>query len=255
MGDLIQAYDQRKVWLEGVGTAIVGRVNAGKSSLLNRLLHEERALVTPIPGTTRDVIESTVQIEGIPLRLMDTAGIRKVRGEVERMGIRLTEQKMHEADLVLIVVDGSRSLHRDDLDLIGKARDGKALLILNKSDLPSRIRDSELASVAGDLPLVRTSALRGDGIDHLCQCIRDTIMGEEDTAPTSPFVPNLRHREALAAARGFLQQAAANLRADLPLDIVAVDLKAALEALGRIVGETAPEDILDRIFSRFCLGK
>ncbi|MGE5840199.1 MAG: tRNA uridine-5-carboxymethylaminomethyl(34) synthesis GTPase MnmE [Deltaproteobacteria bacterium] len=251
---ILSGYGERKLWLEGLKTAIVGRVNVGKSSLLNRLLNEEKAMVTAIPGTTRDVIESTIHLQGLPLRLMDTAGFRKVRGELERMGIRRAEQKMEEADLVLLVIDRSRSLQSEDLDLLTRVKNRKAVVVLNKMDLPAKVNEETLESQAGGLPRVRISAFTGDGIEDLQKAIRDVILAGIDTADLG-IAPNLRHKEALDRAAGHFERSASNLRDGLPLEIIAADLQGGLEALGEIVGETAGDEILDRIFSRFCVGK
>lgn len=255
VGRILAAHGQRKIWVDGIKTVIVGRVNAGKSSLLNRLLNEKRAIVTPVPGTTRDIIESTVHIGGIPLRLMDTAGFRKVKGKVERIGIRLTEEKMAEADLSLTVIDHSRPLNRDDLDLISRTRRKKSLIIINKIDLPARLDPGDLLEAADGRPAVRISALTGEGIDTLREAIRDLIMAGETDLSASHAVPNLRHKKALTQACRAFNSAMANLKAGLPLEIIAMDLTIGLEALGEIIGATSHEELLDRIFSQFCLGK
>jgi tRNA modification GTPase len=251
---ILSGYGERKRWMEGLQTAIVGRVNAGKSSLLNRLLNEEKALVTPIPGTTRDVIESTIHMEGLPLRLMDTAGFRKVRGELEKLGLRRAEQKMEEADLVLLVIDRSRPLQGEDLELLGRVQEKKALVVLNKIDLPARVNEEALERKAGGVPLVRISALKGDGLGDLRQAIREAIFAGIDTADLG-VAPSLRHKEALERAFARFEKSVSNLRDGLPFEIVAADLQEGLEALGEIVGETAGDEVLDRIFSRFCIGK
>ena len=252
---LIEAHAQRKIWMDGVNTVIVGRVNVGKSSLLNRLINEEKAIVTPIPGTTRDIVESTVHMDGIPLRLMDTAGFRKVRGEVERIGIRLTERKLSEADLPLIVVDCSRPLSREDLDIIAMSDRSKSLIIMNKIDLPSRLREGALKEAAGDTPFVRISALTGEGIEELRRVIKGRLMSGKTDMTSSQIVPNMRHKEALQEASRLFETALGNLTQGLPLDIIALDLQGGLDALGEIIGQTTHEDLLDRIFSLFCLGK
>jgi len=252
---IIAAHGQRKIWVDGIHTVIAGRVNVGKSSLLNRLLNEERALVTPVPGTTRDVIESTVHIEGLPLRLMDTAGFRKVTGKVERIGIDLAERELARADLSLIVIDQSRPLNHDDLNLIAKSRGRTALVIVNKIDLPSRLDERSLKKALDDLPSVRISALTGEGIDHLRKAIERLVLEGPADMLTTHVVPNLRHKQALSEAAGFLTNAAQNTKDGLPAEIIATDLSSGLEALGRIVGATTTEDVLDKIFSQFCLGK
>jgi tRNA modification GTPase len=251
---ILAGYGERKLWLEGLKTVIVGRVNAGKSSLLNRLLNEEKAMVTPIPGTTRDVIEATIHMEGFPLRLMDTAGFRKGRGKLEKIGIHRTEQKMEEADLVLLVIDQSRPLQTEDLDLLARVRKKKAVVVLNKIDLAPGMREDVLETRAGGLPRVRISALNGNGIEELQKAIRAMITSEIDTSDLG-IAPSLRHKEALERASGHFEKSVLNLRETLPFELVAADLQEGLDALGEIVGETTSDEVLDRIFSRFCIGK
>jgi len=252
---LIASHEQRKMWIEGIATVIVGRVNAGKSSLLNRLLNEERALVTPIPGTTRDIIESTIHVKGLPLRIMDTAGFRKVKGKLERLGVEMTEKKMGEADLILLVIDQGRSLSQDDLDLVAKIKGKRALVVLNKMDLPRKADLDSLRKKMDGPGFVKISALTGEGIEELQQAIRDLILlgGAGDAA--SNIAPNLRHTLALSAASESFQKALHNIQSDLPLEIIAADLTSGLEALSEITGEQSSEELLDTIFSRFCIGK
>lgn len=252
---IIAAHARRKVWMDGIQTVIAGRVNVGKSSLLNRLLNEQRAIVTSVPGTTRDVIESTINIEGIPLRLMDTAGIRKVKGKVEKIGIRLSEQKLAEADLSLILIDQSRSLSQDDREIIAKSPKDKSLIVFNKIDLPSRLNKEELEKLPKGVPKVRMSALTGEGIDDLCKAIRDFILESGADASQSPLAPNLRHKKALIQASQYLKNAVANTKDGAPMEIIAVDLNDGLNCLGDIIGETSNEEIYEKIFSQFCLGK
>ena len=251
---ILSGYGARKLWLEGLKTVIVGRVNAGKSSLLNRLLNEEKAMVTPIPGTTRDVIESTIHMEGLPLRVMDTAGFRKGRGKLEKIGIHRAEQKMEEADLVLLVIDRSRPLQSPDLELLARVQKKKAVVVLNKIDLPAGVKEEALEARAGGLPRVRISALKGDGIEDLRKAIRDVITAGIDTSDLG-VAPSLRHKEALERAFGHFEKSVLNLRDGMPFEIIAADLQQGLEALGEIVGETTSDEVLDRIFSRFCIGK
>jgi tRNA modification GTPase len=252
---IIAAHSQRKIWLDGINTVIVGRVNVGKSSLLNRLLNEQRAIVTPIPGTTRDIIESTIHIEGIPIRLMDTAGFRKVRGEVEKLGIKLAKQKLADADLSLIIIDQSRPLNREDLSIIAKTEKNKGMILINKIDLPSKIDKRELNRALNGIPQVRISALTGEGVDDLRRAIRDYVMQGHVETTTSHLAPNLRHRAALVEASQYFRSALNNTEQGLPLELIALDLNSGLEALGEIIGETANEEIIDKIFSEFCLGK
>ena len=251
---ILSGYEERKLWLEGLKTVIVGRVNAGKSSLLNRLLNEEKAMVTPIPGTTRDIIESTIHMEGLPLRLMDTAGFRKGRGKLEKIGIHRAEQKMEEADLVLLVIDQSRPLHPEDLDLLARVQNKRTVVVLNKIDLPAKVNGKAFETMAVGIPRVRISALKGEGIEELRKAIREVITAAIDTTDLG-VAPSLRHKEALDRASGQFERSVSNLREGLPFEIIAADLQEGLEALGEIVGETTNEEVLDRIFSQFCIGK
>lgn len=251
---MIKAHVNR-LWVDGVKTVIVGRVNAGKSSLLNLLLNEQRAIVTPIPGTTRDIIESTITIGGLPLRLMDTAGFGKATGEVEKIGIDLTEQKLAEADFLLVVIDQSRPLNTDDLRIISRCREKKALMVINKIDLPSAFgQESEKKELSG-FPMAKISALTGEGLDDLTKAIVDCVLESEIDMTSSNAAPNLRHRQALMDAVRYFETAEHSTKKDAPMEIVALELKSGLDALGEIIGETTTEDVLDNIFSQFCLGK
>jgi tRNA modification GTPase len=194
-------------------------------------------------------------IEGLPLRLMDTAGFRKVRGKLEKLGIHLTEKKMVEADLVLVVIDQSRPVNQDDLSLLAKAQNKKTLVVLNKIDLPQRVNPESLLAHVGGLPFVRISALTGEGIENLRKAIRDLIMAGGSETLATQIVPNLRHTAALSAAAESFKKAVRNTGAGLPLEIIAADLNAGIDALGEITGETPHEELLNKIFSQFCIGK
>ena len=252
---MIETHSRKRIWVDGINTVIVGRVNAGKSSLLNRLLNEQRAIVTPIPGTTRDFIESTITIDGLPLRLMDTAGFREVQDEVERIGVGLTQQKLHEADFLLVVIDQSRPLNEDDLKIVYQCRGKKALIVLNKIDLGSMLsHDVEHKELAG-FPVARISALTGEGLEHLRRAIVVYLLAGDVDMTASHATSNLRHRQALKEAAQFFESAARSSETNVPMEIVALELKSGLDALGEIIGETTNEEILDSIFSQFCLGK
>jgi tRNA modification GTPase len=252
---MIETHSRKRIWVDGINTVIVGRVNAGKSSLLNRLLNEQRAIVTPIPGTTRDFIESTITIDGLPLRLMDTAGFREVKDEVERIGVGLTEQKLNEADFLLIVIDQSLPLNDDDLKIVNQCRGKKSLIVINKIDLASVLSaDVEHKELAG-FPVARISALTGEGLDDLRSAIVGCLLEGDVDMTSSHATSNLRHRQALVDAAQFFKNAARNSEKNVPMEIVALELKSGLDALGEIIGETTSEEILDSIFSQFCLGK
>ncbi len=243
-----------RIWMEGVHTVIAGRVNAGKSSLLNRLLNEERAIVAPFPGTTRDFIEACVEIAGIPFHLVDTAGFRDGADEVEDLGIRLSEKKLSEADLLLIVIDWSRPLSLEDRNTLRMATGMPAILVLNKTDLPGNPREASDLKELPPLPRVSISALTGEGIEDLKKTMGDAVLrGDQETSET--VGPNLRQQQALKQALEFFQASLRGVREETPLEIIALEMKSGLDCLGEIIGETTNEDILETIFSRFCLGK
>jgi len=250
-----EAYERRRFWVEGVRAVLVGRVNAGKSSILNRLLEEDRAIVTPIPGTTRDVIEATVHIRGVPVCLMDTAGVRTPEGEVEEIGVRRTQKCLEEADLALFVVDGSRVLDAEDYQIRGKCQETNALAVINKIDLPAGIDESSLRDFLGNIPAVCVSALTGQGIDGLRKAVHAAVLADEGPGDSLDVLPNARQARLVRDALTHYRQAAANLEQDAPLEIVASDLEWGMDALSGIIGEHAPEDVLEKVFERFCLGK
>jgi tRNA modification GTPase len=252
---LIEAHAEKRLWMDGVKTAIVGRVNAGKSSLLNRLLNEQRAIVTPIPGTTRDIIQSFINVEGLPLHLMDTAGLGQPRDPVEEIGIRLAEKTLNEADFLLVVIDQSQPLNRDDLHILSLARRKKALIVINKADLRRQLSPDAEKNEFHGFPVTSISALTGEGLDALKKSITHCLLDGHLDVTSSHVAPNLRHRNALAEALGFFRNAAKSTRGDAPVEIVALDLRSGIDALGEITGETTAEEILDRIFGQFCIGK
>ncbi|RLA76566.1 MAG: tRNA uridine-5-carboxymethylaminomethyl(34) synthesis GTPase MnmE, partial [Deltaproteobacteria bacterium] len=244
------------VYREGIRTAIVGKPNVGKSSLLNRLLGRERAIVTPLPGTTTDLIEETIVLKGIPFRLVDMAGLSSPRDLVEEEGIRRARRQLEEADLLLLMVDRSRPLDEEDEDLFREVRTrGKpTLLVVNKVDLPAAFSPEELKDVRAEGPYF-ISALTGQGVEALTQAMVDVALrGRIRTSPGELVPLNLRHKRILEAVRDDLKQLLASLD-EMPWDLVALELRGVLHRLGEIVGETTPEEVLEEIFSRFCIGK
>ena len=252
--EIVKSHSSRKIWVEGMDTVIVGRVNAGKSSLLNRLLMEEKAIVSSIPGTTRDLIETTIYIKGIPLKITDTAGLRDGKGEIEKIGISLSRKKFKEADIALIVIDQSRPLNDEDREIISSMDKANSIVILNKNDLISRIDEQEFRKITGDVSAVKISALTGDGIDALKDKISDKIVSS-DTGIENHLVPNIRQKTALMKALEHFRDAVSNLKENSPMEIISFDLKNGIEKLEEITGEGQGNDLYDKIFSQFCLGK
>jgi tRNA modification GTPase len=252
---LLNTFAEGKLYREGLAVIIVGRPNVGKSSLLNSLLREERAIVTPIPGTTRDIIEETLNISGIPLRLMDTAGLRHARDLIEEEGVRRTRERLSQADLIIWVVDGSESLKKEDLDILSQIRGRKSVIAVNKNDLPSAFPLDALRKEMPTVPLISISATHSLGIENLKDAIRRVIMEGMTESTSEVLLSSMRHKQAIEKARDALNQAMESLSANLSAEFIAVDLQEAQAALGEIVGSYTTEDILERIFNQFCIGK
>lgn len=244
-----------RILREGLATVIIGKPNVGKSSLLNALLGETRAIVTDIPGTTRDLIEEYINIAGIPLKVIDTAGIRETADTVERIGVARAREVTAQADLLLLLLDASAPLSADDKEVMGLLAGRQALVLVNKTDLPAVIDMDEVARHAPGKQVIRISATEGTGVAELERAIVDMVYSGAVSQAEGAFVTNLRHSRILQAARDRLAEARVTAAAGLPPDCIAVDLRAAWEALGEIVGETVGEDIIDQIFSQFCIGK
>ncbi len=243
-----------RLYREGARVVIVGRPNVGKSSLLNALLREERAIVTAIPGTPRDVIEEGANIHGVPLRAIDTAGIRQTDDPIEAIGVQRTLDQLAAADLVLAVFDASQALEEDDRRLLERVRGRRVLLVANKCDLPRRADLTLLTESLPGVPLVCVSAREGTGLPALEEQVAEMLLGGW-RGQEAPLVASARHQAALTAARAALQQAAATLDAGLPLELATTDLRAALDALGQVTGESVSDALLADIFGRFCIGK
>ncbi len=250
---LISQADHGRIVREGVSIVIVGRPNVGKSSLLNTLLQEERALVTPIPGTTRDTIEEYIDINGIPVRIIDTAGIRENVEEVEQLGIKRAKDSINRADLVLFLVDGSKEVDDDDISLFDTVSHKPTITVINKCDLNQRIDRQSHSRILDEG--VNISALEQTGLDDLRQRIFSRITGGNEQWQEEGCTPNLRHKMAMEKALGSLDRVCRGLEEGLFNDLISVDLLECLDHLGEIVGETTTEDVLDVIFEQFCLGK
>jgi len=253
---LIDAYEEGEMYRDGVKVAIAGKANVGKSSLLNQLLERGRAIVTAVPGTTTDVIEEVVNVSGVLIRLMDMAGLREPRNEVEQEGVRLAREKLSEAHLILLMVDRSRLLDDEDRRIFQEVKGKRTILVLNKIDLFPRLEAGEVKKETGMKDLYPISALRGDGIEELKKGMVDAIVTGRAKRGGGELIPvNLRHKRVLERAKGVLEETLEGRERGIPWDLTAIEIRHVLNILGEIVGETTPEEILEMIFSRFCIGK
>ena len=252
--DLLNTADDGRIIKEGVKTVIVGKPNAGKSSLLNALLGEERAIVTEIAGTTRDTLEETIQLEGVSLNIMDTAGIRSTDDIVERIGVDRAKSNAEEADLIIYVVDTSLPLDENDLDIIKMIQEKKAVILLNKTDLTPVVTKDILKGKL-DKPMIEISAKEETGIAELGTLIKDMFYHGTLSFNDEVYITNVRHKTALSDAHQSLAKVKDSIENQMPEDFFTIDLMDAYESLGSIIGETIGEDLVNEIFSKFCMGK
>jgi tRNA modification GTPase len=246
-------YEWGRLFREGARVCICGRSNVGKSSLLNALLGEQRVIVTPIPGTTRDVIEESMNLDGLPVVIWDTAGIRETGDQVEQLGIELSHQYLEKADAVIVVLDGSQQLDPEDFAVLRSVGDKKRLVVINKNDLPKAFSVDQVKCQDGEAELVLVSAKIGDGIDSLKTALRNLLINYQ--AEPEVAVTNVRHRSELMRSAESLEQGAQALESGLPSELVSVNLNEAREALEEIIGVVNNDDILELIFKNFCVGK
>lgn len=250
---ILQNAEEGKIVREGIKVVIVGKPNVGKSSLLNTLLKEQRAIVTDVPGTTRDVIEEYINIEGIPVQIIDTAGIRETDDIVERIGVEKSKEKIDEADLIIFMMDASREIDKEDEEIFDFIKDKKYVTLINKIDLNKDIHNKILDSIQKE-NIYKISAKTGEGINALKEIIKNMFFKGEINADDI-FITNNRHREALIRAKENLESAVSTLNMNFAIDLASIDLKSAWSNLGEITGDTLEEDIIHKIFSKFCLGK
>jgi tRNA modification GTPase len=253
IGELLRTANEGQILRRGIRAAILGRPNAGKSSLLNQLLGRDRAIVSPIAGTTRDTIEETANIRGLPVIFIDTAGLREGRDEIEVEGIRRSRETLERAELILHVLDASEPLTGADENYLAEFSGKKRIFVLNKIDLPKKLELPELVTRLS--PLVTVSCLSGQGMEALKDAIKNLVWAGKIEAGMLQVMINSRHQEALGRAHAATVRTLDALRADATLELVALDLRIAVNAVGEIVGKTATEDLLDSIFSQFCIGK
>ena len=256
INQLLATAKQGKVLREGLATAIIGRPNVGKSSLLNHLLHEDKAIVTDVAGTTRDVIEEYVNVRGVPLKLVDTAGIRDTEDKVEKIGVERSRKAIGAADLVLLVLDNSQPLTAEDRELLQETDQSKRIVILNKTDLPARLDQAELAQLVDLSDVLSMSVLEQSGVTQLEQRIAKMFFNEGiESSQNNVMVTNARHIGLLKQAKQALQDVQTGLAAGMPVDLVQIDMTRCWEFLGQITGDSYEDELLDQLFSQFCLGK
>lgn len=253
---LIHSSEDGRILKEGIRTVILGKPNVGKSSLLNLLAGDERAIVTDIAGTTRDVLEETVQIGGITLQVLDTAGIRDTSDQIERIGVDRAREKARNADLILYVADSTIPFDQEDRDILESLQDKKVILLLNKSDLEQVTREEELRKqTSGKYPVFSISVRENLGMDLLEEQIKNMFFQGELTFNDQVYITNARQKNLLKQAADSLERVKESIKMDMPEDFYSIDLTGAYDALGKIIGESSGEDVIDEIFGSFCMGK
>ena len=255
LNNLEKSFDNGKLIKDGIKTAIIGKPNAGKSSLLNAILKEDRAIVTEYEGTTRDTIEEFVSIEGIPLKLIDTAGIRDAKDEVERIGIAKSKDIAENADLIIAIFDSSKELTQEDIDILKIIKDKKTIILLNKVDLNSVLNENDIRFKNVTDHILKISALNGNGLEELYVLISKMFSLNEINLDNDIVITNLRHKNLISKAIENVEKARNTVKDNMPIDIIAIFVKDILEDLGNITGEFVTDDIINEIFAKFCLGK
>ena len=252
---LVATSKQGKLYREGVKTVITGKPNVGKSSLLNTLLEEKRAIVTEIPGTTRDIIEEYISLNGIPLKMIDTAGIRETEDLIEQIGVERARNSLEKADLVLMMLDSSQGINNSDLKIYQLVKNKPVIIVVNKTDLAPQITEEEIKARFAEHSLIPISIKEERGLAELKRAIIDQVLDQELSNEQTVFITRARHKNALEKALKALERVINSYHNGFPNDFLTIDLKEALNALGEITGETVTEEIIDRIFIDFCLGK
>lgn len=253
IADIISTYEWGKIFREGAKVCICGRPNVGKSSLVNALLGTNRVIVTPVPGTTRDVIEESINLDGLPVVLWDTAGMRETEDQIERIGVDLSKRYLERADAALVVLDGSVLMNEEDVSVLRSVADKRRMIVINKADLPRTLPVDDLKKFSGTSNIHFVSAKTNCGIGELKKGLREFLLGTE--VEPSIVITNLRHKNALVRGEAALNRAIKSITQGVASEFVAVDLNEAREALEEVTGRVTNEDILERIFNNFCIGK
>ncbi len=252
---LSKSFDSGKIIKEGIKTAIIGKPNVGKSSLLNAILKEDRAIVTEYEGTTRDIIEEFITVEGIPLKLMDTAGIRQTKDEVEKIGIKKSREIVDTADLIIAIFDSSKEIEKEDLEILDLIKEKNSIIILNKTDLKAKINENDKRLKEASKYIIKISALNKIGIDSLYEKISEMFNLNKINLDNDVLITNIRQKDFINKAIDNVKKAKETLEQKMSIDITAIFIKEILEELGKITGEFVSEDIINEIFAKFCLGK
>jgi len=252
---LLKTADSGEILQHGLATAIVGKPNVGKSSLLNRLLDEDKAIVTDVAGTTRDVVEQYVNIDGVPLKLIDTAGVRDTEDKVEKIGVERSLKALSDADLVILVLDSSRKLEDDDIELLDATKDKRRIIIFNKNDLVPVITPNDVEQLKDDDIILVTSAIKNDGIDTIKATIGKIFNAGIEDSSTDVIITSARQAGLLRQAKENLNDVISGIEAGMPIDLVQIDMTSCWDTLGEITGESYPDELITQLFSQFCLGK
>lgn len=252
---LKKTFDNGKLIKEGIKITIIGRPNAGKSSLLNAILKEERAIVTEIEGTTRDTIEEFIQKDGIPIKIIDTAGIRETENIVEQIGITKSKEAANEADLVIAIIDSSKELSREDTEILEFIKDKKAIILLNKMDLETKVTHEDIFEVIEDKEILDISAMNKEGIEKLFETISKMYKFNEIEIDDSVTITNNRHKMAINNMLKCVEKAEEAIQSQMPIDVITIHITDILGEIGKITGESVSEDLINEIFKKFCLGK
>ncbi|MDJ1089448.1 tRNA uridine-5-carboxymethylaminomethyl(34) synthesis GTPase MnmE [Macrococcoides caseolyticum] len=253
--NLLQTANQGKILREGLSTVIVGKPNVGKSSMLNNLIQDNKAIVTEIAGTTRDVLEEYVNVRGVPLRLVDTAGIRETEDIVEKIGVERSREALKKADLILYVLNNNEILTEEDYKLAEIIKNEDVIVIINKTDLETKLDLEEVKTMVGNAPIVRTSMLSQQGIEELEEQIRTLFFAGEVSNQDMTYVSNARHISLLKSAKASIGDAISAAELGVPVDMIQIDLIKTWELLGEVIGESVDDGLIDQLFSQFCLGK
>ena len=249
---LEKTFNSGKILKEGIKTAIIGRPNAGKSSLLNTILKEERAIVSDVEGTTRDTIEEMISVNGIPLKIVDTAGIRKTTDKIEEIGVKRAIDIAESAELVLAIFDSTREMNEEDYEILKLIENKNAIILLNKIDKNNNVLENKILS---NKKIIKISAMNGEGIDDLYKEIENIFDLKEIESDQEVIITNIRHKTQITNAIKNIDEAINSIELNLPIDIISINVKQTLEELGKITGQNVSEDIINEIFSKFCLGK